>query len=255
MTEGKHPERVDVEALKREIKSEVKAELREDEEFRAELKSELREEIITERKAAPGKEYEGDVPHNPENVWVDNHPFGLWLMEARRDVDYAHERLDGVEDTIKEESESASCAVYNGVPEHELSWMERYYHDGRDGVNGKIRKRDTHAKVLLNGLPDWAFTDNMGTVILPTAGKLKRKMERAITDADDDRDSFEYAELYRACEVLESRTDGKIKYIEEHPKVGRHLRIPNPDDIAIPTDYISGPDVSDDGKQALLAAL
>ena len=241
------------------------------ERLKEEIKEELREEMIAERRPAPGNDYDGErIPNHPQNVWIDDHPFGMWVDEMRNTLtkmenavdaeslsewtQEIEERLDTLEEGIAQRrKEEADAVVYEGVPEHELTWMERFYHMGREGVNGDIRKRDIHAKILLKGLPDWAFRANHGAIILQTKGKLRRKLERRITDEDDDKDTFEYAELYRACAALEERTDGKILYKEDHPKVGRHLRIPNPEEIAINTDIIEGPDGSEEGKRTLLA--
>lgn len=247
MSTTESPTPVDVEALKREIKAEVKEELRQDDEFREELKDELRDELLAERRPAPGQQCDGDVPQKPENVWLDGHPFGMWVDDIRT-------RVDELEETVEETEEQYECTAYNGVPEPDLTWMEAFYHNGRDAVDGRIRKRDLHAKILLKGLPDWAFETHNGAIVLPTAGKLKRKFERAIVDADDDRSSFSYVELYRACEALEERTDGKIRYIEDHPKIGRHLRIADADEVAINTEIIGGPPASKD-SQSLLAAI
>lgn len=236
---------------KEQLKSEIKSELKQDEAFREELKREIRDEMLTERRAPPGESYDDGVPQKPEAIWIDGHPIGWWLSNLRTTHTELSERVTELEEEA--EPDLSDTTSYEGIPESELTWMERFYHLGREGVNGSIRKRDIHAKMLLNGLPDWAFRANHGAVILPTAGKLKEKLGRAICERDEEKGTFEYAELYRACEALQERSDGKVRYHEDHPKIGRHLRVPEPDALAVNTDIIEGPPGSKEGKQTLLA--
>lgn len=175
----------------------------------------------------------------------------------QRKLNNRSERIRELEERVAELEAEASpdlsdTTVYEGVPESELTWIERFYHLGREGVNGSIRKRDIHAKLLLKGLPDWAFRANHGAVILPTKGKLKQKLGRAVCELDEDKGCYDYAELYRACAALQERSDGKVSYLKDHPKVGRHLRVPEPDELAVNTDIIDGPPGSKD-KRTLLA--
>lgn len=133
-------------------------------------------------------------------------------------------------EAIENRDADAFCDEFEGVPDYDLSWAERFHHKGREAVHS-YRKRDVHARMLFNALPDRGWKDNKGNIILKTASKLSNRMD------------LEYSELYRACEALAERSDGKIKFIEDHPKVGKHLRIAPGDtqDVALDLSGVSGP--------------
>lgn len=213
-----------------------------------------------ERRPAPG-ESDDDVDFDKQsvpmaNLWAGGHPIGHKVERTEEAITETRERVDELHETIVADSvDTSDCTLYNGVPEGDMTWLERYYHHGRDGVTGTIHERDTHAKVLLERLPDWAFEAHSGAIVLPTANNLKKRLERAVTDEIKDKPAFSYQELYRACEVIEKRTQGKIQYMEDHPKIGRHLRIPNPDEVAINTDVIGGPQPTDGDYRKVVAAV
>lgn len=157
-------------------------------------------------------------------------------------------RVDKLFDTVRKKVDSLTTGdayeQYEGVPEPELSYMERLYHLGREGVDTDPRKRDLHAKVLLTGWPEWGWKDNNGNVILQTTNNLIGKLKRKIGDG------FSHSQMYRACGALAARSDGKIEYVEDHHKIGRHLRIKaeDVDDLAVDFTGLSGPPGTRDGK-------
>jgi hypothetical protein len=143
------------------------------------------------------------------------------LADERKKRSELEERVDDLEEQLDSQG-GHDVDEYEDVPEHELAYIERLHHLGRDGVDNMPRKRDVHAKILFENLPDWGFEAQNGDVIVKTAGKLRQKMRRALGEQN-----FEYTQLYRACEALAERAGPKIDYLEENPKVGRHIRIPS----------------------------
>lgn len=163
-------------------------------------------------------------------------------------------RVDKLFDTIRTQVESITTTDayedYEGVPEPDLSYIERLYHIGREAVDDMPRARDLYAKVLLTAWPDWGWKDNNGNVILPTTDNLRGKMNRKVENG------FEYSQLYRACEALADRSDGKIEYVKDHSKIGRHLKVraENVDEIAVNFQGMSGPPGTKEGRRRTLAA-
>lgn len=167
-------------------------------------------------------------------------------VDEKADEDTTFERFSTVMTKLDDLKGAEMYDTHEDVPQPELTWLERLEHLGRDSVPGRVRKRDIHAKILLTKIPDWGFQAQGGDVILPTAKQLRAKMARHF-------DSFEYSELYRACEALDERMGAKAAYIENHSKVGRHIRIPAEriDDVALDLSGIDGPPESKDKRTVL----
>lgn len=155
-------------------------------------------------------------------------------LEERATID----RVDRMFDTLRSEVDAISTAdayeQINGVPEPELSWIERYEHIGPEAISGTIHKREVHARILYRKLTDWGFKDNYGNVILRTDGLLA-KINRQWPE-------FEHSQMYRAMKTLADRSDGKIEY-RKNSRLGHHLRIKKEklNEVALDFGGMSGP--------------
>lgn len=173
-------------------------------------------------------------------------------LQAKSDTERVDRMYEKMHHRVESLTGQDAYETHQGIPEPELEWLERLEHLGADNVHGHVRERDVHAQILLRGLPDWGFRANNGDIVLPTANKLRAKMKRQLGG------SFEYSELYRACEALGERMGSKVDYVEENAKIGRHIRIHRTrvEDVALDLGGVSGPpSASTGGKQKLLAAL